>query len=68
MKTKAEIIQDIFNITEKIQNEYPELLKYLEEMPNYSSEYESETVNHDNSQEYYNSLVDLVARYSRTHT
>ncbi len=67
MKTEAEVIRDIINITEKIRNEYPELLKYLEEMPNYSSEYQSDAVNTKNSQEYYNSLVDLVAKYSKTH-
>ena len=67
MKTKAELEQDIINITTKINTEYPELSKYIREMPVNISENDKGAINMNNMEEYYNSLVELYTEYSKTH-
>jgi hypothetical protein len=47
--------------------EYPELSKYLEEMPLNVSENDKDAINIKNLNEYYNSLKELLAQYSKTH-
>lgn len=61
MKTETDIEKHILNITMKIQTEYPELSKYIKEMP------ENVSINSNNMKEYYNSLVELLAEYAKTH-
>jgi hypothetical protein len=68
MKTKTEWDQDILNITMKIQQEYPELYKYIQEMPVKISTENKADVNIKNLEEYHNSLVELLAEYAKTHT
>ena len=67
MKTKAELEKYIVTITMKIHSEYPELSKYIEEMPENVSENDKNAINIENMEEYYNSLVELLAEYSKTH-
>jgi hypothetical protein len=66
MKTKIEWDQDITTITNKIHREFPELSKYITEIPVNSSN--KEGVDSKKLEEYYNSLVVLVGKYSKTHT
>ncbi len=66
MKTETDLEKEIIHITMKIHMEYPELSKYLEEMPINVSENE-DAINNNNMKEYYNSLVELLAEYSKTH-
>lgn len=47
--------------------EYPELSKYLEEMPLNISENDKDTINIVTLNEYFNSLEKLLAEYSKTH-
>lgn len=67
MKTRAELEKDIAEITSKIHNDYPELSKYMGEMP------QNLTANDDNNpdlkklQDYYNSLKNIVQNYAKTH-
>ncbi|WP_367390608.1 hypothetical protein [Lewinella sp. LCG006] len=65
MKTKKEWEQDITTITTKIHQEFPELSKYISEIPVNSSD--KEGIDSENLKEYYNSLVELVRKYSKTH-
>ena len=67
MKTKAELEQDIIHITMKIHHEFPELSKYIAEMPLKVSGTDTEGVDKKSFKEYYNSLNELVSEYSKTH-
>ena len=67
MKTKAELEQDIINITTKINTEFPELSKYIPEIPENVSEINTDGIGAKNLKEYYNSLEELLLEYSKTH-
>ena len=51
----------------KIQTEYPELSKYMMEMPANLSGNGNNAINVKNLEEYYNSLVEILTEYSNTH-
>lgn len=55
MKTKKELESNIITITSKIRGKFPELSKFIFEMPENNSE--NEDVTHKNMDEYYRSLV-----------
>jgi hypothetical protein len=65
MKTKNKLEHDILNITNKIHEEFPELTKFLMEMPENHSE--NDQVNGKNMEDYYQSLKVLVNQYANTH-
>lgn len=67
MKTKTNLEKEIVNITTKILIEYPELTKYIKEMPTTFSQNDKNPINSNNMEEYYNSLVELIAEYAKTH-
>ncbi|SOE21339.1 hypothetical protein SAMN06298216_1810 [Spirosomataceae bacterium TFI 002] len=67
MKTEKEWDQEIIKITMKIHEEYPELSKYIKEMPQKEFSDKKEGVNVSMLEEYYNSLKELVKDYSKTH-
>ncbi|SHG97516.1 hypothetical protein SAMN05444372_11285 [Flavobacterium micromati] len=65
METIKELEQKIINFTAKILEEYPELSKYISEMPANNSE--DEKIKIENFEKYYQSLRDVVHQYSQTH-
>ncbi len=65
MKTKTEWEQDILNITTTINQEFPELSKYINEMPLHNSGNEEMSVK--SLEDYFHSLEELVGKYSKTH-
>lgn len=67
MKTKAELEQDIIKITMKIHQEFPELSKYISEMPENDAGIDAGDMGRKNFKEYYNSLEDVVSEYSKAH-
>ncbi len=67
MKSKAELEKDILDITLRINKEFPELSKFIKEMPVNVSDSDDEKVNSKNLTEYYNSLVDMSDEYAKTH-
>lgn len=67
MKTEKEIEDAILKITMKIQNQYPELSKYLAEMPVTIPDVKTPEINIKNLQEYYNSLLALLNKYTPNH-
>jgi hypothetical protein len=67
MKTAAEWEEDIANITLKIHNEFPELSKYIDEMPDSFTRDDNDEIATKNFKEYYNSLEELISEYKRTH-
>ena len=67
MKTAAELEKDIVNITMKMQKEFPELSKYIKEMPSDFSGKGDDEINIKSLKEYHNSLVEMFEKYSKTH-
>ena len=67
MKTKTELEQDIVNITMRIHKEYPELSKYIAEMPVKVAGTDPEGMSSNDLQGYYNSLEEVLVEYSKTH-
>lgn len=66
-KTKAEWEQDIIQILMKIRQEFPELSKYIKEIPVKFSETDPEDFNVSNLKDYYESLAGILKNYSKTH-
>ena len=65
MKTKIELEHSILKITDKIHREFPELVKYITEIPvHMSAEAEGNT---KNLEDYYSSLEEIISKYSKTH-
>ena len=66
MTTEKELNEAILKITLKIQSEFPELSKYIEEMP-----ITIPTANPDvklkSLKDYYDSLSNLLEKYTKSH-
>jgi len=67
MRTKKEIEKVILKITLKIHNEYPELSKYIKEIPIEPIEAENTPTANEKLEEYRNSLEEILQTYSQTH-
>jgi hypothetical protein len=67
MKTEKEIEANILTTTMKIQQQYPELSKYLTEMPISVPNVENPEINIKNLQDYHNSLLELLNKYIPNH-
>jgi len=65
MKTKIELDQNIAQIITLIYEKYPELSKYITEMPVNNSE--NDEISIKNLEVYYLSLEDLVKKYAQMH-
>jgi hypothetical protein len=65
MRTIATLQQSIIKITTTIKQEYPELSKFIVEMPMNNSE--NEEVNFKSLEDYYNSLKNILNKYAKTH-
>lgn len=59
---------DILSITMKIQDEFPELSKYIAEMPVTIPNTDNPEINTKSLQDYYNSLETLLKKYTRNHS
>ena len=67
METEKELNSKILKITMTIQEKYPELYKYLEEMPVTIPDEKDSDTDIRNLTEYYDSLNSLVNNYAREH-
>lgn len=67
MKTIEGWDQEIMKITLKINQDFPELAQFITEIPIRYSEDHKKDENISNLKEYYNSLIVILARYSKTH-
>ncbi|MFT7037023.1 MAG: hypothetical protein ACJA2S_005565 [Cyclobacteriaceae bacterium] len=65
MKTKIEWELAIVKITDTINQKFPELSKYMVEIPVKGSG--KDEVNIKNLEDYYNSLEELLNEYTKTH-
>ena len=68
MKNQAELNENILKITMTIRNEFPELMKFLNEMPVTIPIEKSPKINIKILQEYYDSLIDLLRKYAPNHS
>lgn len=66
MATEKELNEAILTITLKIQSEFPELSKYIEEMP-VTIPTANPEVKLKNLKDYYDSLNNLIKKYAKTH-
>ncbi len=64
MRTKAELQQDILNIAMKIQMEFPELTKYIQEMPSLFLTKELDYKHTETLELYYNKLKTVIVEYT----
>jgi hypothetical protein len=67
MKTEKELNNDILKITMAIRNNFPELSKYLNEMPVTIPVSNNPEINRQNLQDYFNSLDALFRKYVINH-
>lgn len=67
MKTKEEIQKDIIEITTRIHRDFPELSKFIVEMPEDYSGTDTDELETKRFQEYYDSLEEIISNYSKTH-
>ncbi len=66
-RTNKQLEKDILTITLKIHNEFPELSKFIKEMPLEQAEGENAPTNNEKLEAYMNSLEEILLRYSKTH-
>ena len=67
MKTEKTINEEILEITMKIKEQYPELSKYIIEMPVTIPNIENPKMNRKILQDYYESLEVLLKDYAENH-
>lgn len=67
MQSEKDLNKKIMEITMLIQTKYPELSKYLNEMPATIPIEENPKINSENLQKYYNSLEELMKKYAIEH-
>ena len=67
MKTEKELNEAILKITSKINNEYPELSKYLLEIPITIPEVNSPEINIKILTDYYETLENILKKYIPNH-
>ena len=67
MESEKDLNSKILEITMTIKEKYPELLKYLEEMPVTIPDKKSPEINSKNLREYYDSLTSILENYARVH-
>ena len=68
MKTEKEIDKDILALLVRIKTEFPELVKYLPEMPVRIFNDSGFGVNIESLADYYNSLAKLIEMYAQEQT
>ncbi len=68
MKTEAQLNDKILKITMTIQNEFPELMKFLNEMPITIPDVENPEINVVILSDYYCSLQNILRKYAPNHS
>ena len=68
MKTEKELNNDILKITLTIQEKFPELSKYIAEMPVTIPDIDNPEINIKNLKDYYDSLDNLLKKYATSHS
>ena len=67
MKTEKELNENISKITMTIREEFPELIKFLNEMPETIPDVLHPEITIKILQDYFNSLENLLVKYASNH-
>lgn len=67
MKTEKQLNEDILKITLVIQEKYPELSKYITEIPITNQERASHEINIKHLSNYFDSLNSILKKYAPSH-
>ena len=67
MKPKIELEKNILDIIMKIHREFPELSKYISEMPDNNSSISTNHIDKLSLKKYWNSLDIVLSEYAKTH-
>ena len=67
MKTEKQLNEDIIKITAIITNDYPEMVKYMNEIPVKMTYKGTNDISIKQLAEYYNSLEAILKKYSVNH-
>ena len=67
MKREEELNKKIVKITMTIRNEFPELMKFIGEMPETIPDKKNPEINIKILEDYYDSLEDLLRKYAPNH-
>ena len=67
MENKSTLEKDILNITMKINMEFPELSKYIAEIPDINTGTNSNLMDVKSFKQYYFSLKNILDKYAKTH-
>jgi hypothetical protein len=67
MKTENDLNEDILNLTMKINKMFPELSKYIAEMPVTIPDSNDPKINYKILKDYYDSLDALFKKYAPNH-
>jgi hypothetical protein len=67
MKTVKELLSEISNLIRKIETDYPDLYKYLDENPVTIPNMQHPKVSTEELQNYLNTLNDLINKYKKNH-
>lgn len=67
MKTEKELNQEILETTTMIRNEYPELIKYLEEVPLTIPIVDDPAITNKLLEDYAKSLKNIIIKYGIRH-
>lgn len=67
MESPNDLNARIFSATQKIQAEFPELVKYLDEIPTTYSDATTNKISQENLIDYYNTLNALLKSFSKEH-
>ena len=67
MLTEKEMIEAISRLTLEIQEKYPEMSKYIGEMPVTNPDKEHPGINSQILTDYYNELMAIMKRYASEH-
>jgi hypothetical protein len=67
MKTEKELNSDILKVTMTIAEKFPELSKYIGEMPVTIPDTTDPEINNKNLQDYHDSLDGLLKKYTKNH-
>ncbi|MBC7488583.1 MAG: hypothetical protein H7282_17730 [Cytophagaceae bacterium] len=67
METKEKLDKDIVEITMHIQDKFPELSKYIAEMPVHIQYTNGSNVSVEDLKKYYDSLKEVLKKYAEEH-
>jgi hypothetical protein len=67
MESEKTLTERIMAITNEINKRYPELTKYITEMPETNPDIEDPEINKKILREYHESLLQLIQKYKPTH-